>query len=148
MFICIYRNRRNYSYPTDHHSRYPGTCNASVITALRATSAAPSYFDDVVCVYIYTYIYIRIYINIHIRTYMCTYTYTCFSKVRLPLNLLSACHSIYYMKCCYTWLLKKIFQGSPIYVYVHTSTYVCACMYMCMCKYVYVYLYIHVYTYE
>lgn len=39
---------RNYSYPCDHHSRYPGTCNASLITALRATSAAPSYFDDIV----------------------------------------------------------------------------------------------------
>jgi len=39
---------RNYTYPTEMHSRYPGTCNASIVTALRATSAAPSYFDDVV----------------------------------------------------------------------------------------------------
>ena len=39
---------RNYSYPPGHTSRYPGTCTADVITALRATSAAPSYFDDIV----------------------------------------------------------------------------------------------------
>lgn len=38
---------RNYAYPLDACSRYPGTCDASLVTALRATSAAPSYFDDV-----------------------------------------------------------------------------------------------------
>jgi len=46
--VCVCVCRRNYTYPTEMHSRYPGTCNASIITALRATSAAPSYFDDVV----------------------------------------------------------------------------------------------------
>mmetsp|Transcript_1270 Transcript_1270/g.3405 ORF Transcript_1270/g.3405 Transcript_1270/m.3405 type:complete len:1282 (+) Transcript_1270:1961-5806(+) len=38
---------RNYQCPSRGPSRYPGTCHASVLTALRATSAAPSYFDDI-----------------------------------------------------------------------------------------------------
>jgi predicted acylesterase/phospholipase RssA len=38
---------RTYQCPPSAPSRYPGTCHASVVTALRATSAAPSYFDDV-----------------------------------------------------------------------------------------------------
>ena len=39
---------RTYQCPPWAPSRYPGTCHAPVVTALRATSAAPSYFDDVV----------------------------------------------------------------------------------------------------
>lgn len=39
---------RNYAHTLANPSRYLGTCNACTVTALRATSAAPSYFDDVV----------------------------------------------------------------------------------------------------
>ena len=37
---------RNYSYPQDRLSRYIGNCTARVCHALRASTSAPSYFED------------------------------------------------------------------------------------------------------
>ncbi|KAL6071503.1 Patatin [Balamuthia mandrillaris] len=39
---------RNYNYPEGRRSRYDGTCRGKVYEALRASSAAPSYFDEFV----------------------------------------------------------------------------------------------------
>jgi hypothetical protein len=38
---------RNYNYPPDQEPRYPGTYQANTVTAVRATSAAPTFFTPV-----------------------------------------------------------------------------------------------------
>jgi len=38
---------RNYVYPENSQSRYPGSCTSTLVIGLRASTAAPSYFDEV-----------------------------------------------------------------------------------------------------
>ena len=37
---------RNYNHDVSATSQYPGTCNAKVWEAIRASAAAPGYFED------------------------------------------------------------------------------------------------------